>query len=74
MDFLEENLVKKLEENLGKTMEYVKFLHVLSHNVVAELTKLKILEENLKAENQILERNFEFLTQREKALEKEVFK
>jgi hypothetical protein len=60
-------------EDLNKTKDYIKLLHNLSHNLVVELTKLKIEEENLKAKTRIMEKDFEFLGQREKALEKKVF-
>ena len=55
-------------------MEYTKLLHTLSHNIVVELSKLKIEEDRLKIETRIIEKDFEFLSKREKALEKEVFK
>lgn len=61
-------------ENLYKTMEYVKLLHNLSHNIVVELSKLKIEEETLKSKTRIIEKDFEFLGEREKALEKRIFK
>jgi hypothetical protein len=60
-------------EDLGKTKDYLNLLHNLSHNIVVELTKLKIEEENLKLKTRIMEKDFEFLGQREKALEKKVF-
>ncbi len=58
---------------LGKANDYIKLLHNLNHNIVVELTKLKIEEENLKLKTRIMEKDFEFLGQREKALEKKVF-
>ena len=66
--------LKAIEEDLGKAMEYTKLLHTLSHNIVVELSKLKIEEDRLMIETRILEKDFEFLSKREKALEKEVFK
>ncbi len=54
--------------------EYIKLLHNLSHNMVVELTKLKIEEEDLKLKLRILEKDFEFLRKREKALEKHLFR
>jgi len=60
-------------EGIDKTKDYIKLLHNLSHNLVVELTKLKIEEENLKLKTRIMEKDFEFLGQREKALEKKVF-
>lgn len=63
-----------LEGDLGKTMEYTKLLHNLSHNIVVEISKLKIEEENLRQKAQIIEKDFKFLTKKENALEKEIFK
>ena len=60
--------------DLGKTMEYTKLLHQLSHNMVVELSKLKIEEERLKIKTRIMEKDFEFLGQREKELEKEILR
>ena len=59
---------------LSKSNDYTKLLHNLSHNIVVELTKLKIEEEALKSKTRIMEKDFEFLRQREKALEKQVLK
>ncbi len=61
-------------DNLVKKMEYTKLLHNLSHNIVVELSKLKIEEENLKLKIRIMEKDFESLGLREKALEKHIFK
>jgi len=61
-------------DDIGRIKEYTKLLHSLSHNVVVEMTKLKIEEENLKIRSRILEKDFEFLGQREKALEDRVLK
>jgi K+-sensing histidine kinase KdpD len=52
--------------------EYTKLLHSLSHNLVVELTKLKIENDTLKARLEILEKDFDFLGKRERALEREV--
>jgi len=60
--------------DLGKAMEYTKLLHSLSHNLVVEMSKLKIEEEDMKVKSRILEKDFEFLNKRERALEKQVFK
>ena len=60
--------------NLDKTMEYVKLLHSLRHNIVVELTKLKIEEEGMRIKLRIIEKDFELLSRKEKALEKKVFK
>jgi len=72
-----ETLSKRLDlafSDLNKIMEYTKLLHNLSHNIVVELSKLKIEEENMKSKTRIMEKDFESLGRREKALEKEVFK
>jgi len=59
-------------EDLTRAKEYTKLLHNLSHNIVVEMTKLKIEEENLKIRIRILEKDFEHLKSREKALESRV--
>ena len=68
----------KTFHDFGKTLdrarEYTKLLHNLSHNIVVELTKLKVEEESLKIKNRIMEKDFEHLRQKEKAIEKQVFK
>jgi hypothetical protein len=64
----------KAVHDLGRTMEYTKLLHSLSHNLVVELSKLKIEEEDLKVKTRIMEKDFEFLRSKENALEKQVFK
>lgn len=61
-------------DRLGRRMEYTKILHSLVHNLVVELTKLKIEEESLAVKARILEKDFEFLKRKEKALEKIAFK
>jgi hypothetical protein len=61
-------------DEIGRIQEYTKLLHSLSHNIVVELTKLKIEEETLKVKTRIMEKDFEFLGKKEKAIEKEVFK
>lgn len=53
---------------------YSKLLHNLGHNLVVELTKLKIEEEMLKTRIRILEKDLESLQKRERALEEEIFK
>jgi hypothetical protein len=60
--------------NLGRTMEYTKLLHSLSHNMVVELSKLKIEEEDIKVKARILDKDFEFLRSKERALEERVMK
>jgi NADH/NAD ratio-sensing transcriptional regulator Rex len=71
---LNESLNSSIEVDIGRIKEYTKLLHSLSHNVVVEMTKLKIEEENLKIKARILEKDFEFLGRREKALEDQVLK
>jgi hypothetical protein len=69
-----DQLINKKETELARLREYTKLLHNISHNLVVELSKLKIEEEMLKTKTQILEKDFEFMGKRERALEKEVFK
>ena len=64
----------RLDDELHKSVEYTKLLHNLCHNIVVELSKLKIEEENLKNKTRILEKDFEFLKNRERALEKLLLK
>jgi hypothetical protein len=59
-------------EDLTRAKEYAKLLHNLSHNIVVEMTKLKIEEENIKIRIRILEKDFEHLKTREKALESRI--
>jgi len=61
-------------KDIGKSKEYIKLVHGLEHNLVVEITKLKIESENLKLKLRIAEKDFELLGRREKALEEEVFK
>lgn len=61
-----------LAGRLSTTVETVKLLHNLSHNLVVEITKLKIEHETLKSKVRVMEKDFEMLGRREKALEKEV--
>ena len=75
-DALAEDLDKTrwdLTARLGTTRETVKLLHNLSHNLVVELTKLKVEEEALKSKVRVLEKELETLGKREKAIEKKVF-
>ena len=85
---MSENLSKKIEEadrnanrridlafdEIGVIKEYTKLLHSLSHNLVVELTKLKIEQEAGNLKSRVLEKDFAFLEKREKALEEQVFK
>jgi len=59
-------------EDLTRAKEYAKLLHNLSHNIVVEMSKLKIEEENLKIRLRILEKDFEHIKSREKALESRI--
>jgi len=74
IDKMELKLDQVIHKRLYLTTEYTKLLYSLSHNIVVELSKLKIEEENLKSKARIMEKDFEFLGRREKALEKEFFK
>jgi hypothetical protein len=60
-------------KDLGRAKEYTKLLHQLTHNLVVEITKLKIEEEHLKIQARILEKDLAFLSRREKEIEKKVF-
>ncbi len=64
LDLLEER-VKDLDES----MEYIRLLHNLGHNLVAELTKLRIEFDTLKSRFEILEKDLDYLRARERALE-----
>lgn len=77
IEIVDKSVNKRLDlafDDIGRIKEYTKLLHSLSHNVVVEMTKLKIEEENLKIKARILEKDFEFLGRREKALEDQVHK
>jgi hypothetical protein len=56
-------------QDLDLAMEYIKLLHTLNHNLVVEVTKLRIELDGLKSRARILEKDFEFAGRREKALE-----
>jgi len=68
--------LRRLEEEHGedRKKEYIKLLYGLSHNIVVELTKLKIEVEDLRVKLSILEKDVENFKKRGKALEKHVFK
>ena len=59
-------------DRIERAKDYIQLLHGLAHNLVVELTKLKIEEENLKINMRILEKDFDFLKKKEAALEEEV--
>jgi hypothetical protein len=65
--------IDEVATRLGTTRETVKLLHNLGHNLVLELTKLKVEEEALKSKVRVLEKELETLGKREKVLEKRVF-
>jgi len=69
LDLLEERL-----KDLDKSMEYIRLLHNLDHNLVVELTKLKIEADTLKSKIRILEKDQESAQKRERALEEQVLK
>ena len=55
-------------------MEYIRLLHNLDHNLVVELTKLKIELDTLKSKFRILEKDQDYLQKRERALEEKALK
>jgi hypothetical protein len=67
------NEYETTRDKLGTTRETVKLLHNLAHNLVVELTKLKVEEEALKSKARVLEKELEMLGKREKSIEKKVF-
>lgn len=58
---------------MNAAADNTKLLHTLAHNTVVELTKLKIEHETLKNKIRVMEKDFEILGRRERALEKKVF-
>ena len=64
-----DHLTRRLED-LDRSIEYVKLLHMLGHNLVVELTKLRIEHDALKSQLRLLEKDLEFLTRRERAVER----
>ncbi len=66
--------LEKERERIDRLQEYTKLLHHLCHNLVVEISKLKIEEETLKTKARIMEKDFGFLEKREKALEKDILK
>jgi hypothetical protein len=65
--------VDELVPDMSRTIEYLRILHVLNHNLVVELTKLRIEHDGLKNRVRLLEKDIEFLTRRERAVERQVF-
>jgi hypothetical protein len=55
--------------NLQRSMEYIKLLHNLSHNMVVEMSKLKVEIDALRNRLITVENKLEFLKRREEILE-----
>lgn len=68
LDLLEENLGERIKD-LDQSLEYIRLLHNLGHNLVVELTKLRIEFDTLKSRFEILEKDLDYLRARERALE-----
>jgi predicted transcriptional regulator len=58
--------------DLDRSMEYIKLLHHLDHNLVVEITKFRIEFETLRTKVQILEKDLDTGAQRERILEKQL--
>lgn len=58
---------------LNRGQEYIKLLHMLNHNLVVEVTKLRLEHEALKSRVKLLEKDLDFLTKRERTVEERVF-
>jgi hypothetical protein len=56
--------------DLDRSVDYIRLLHTLDHNLVVETTKLRIEFEALKSKVRILEKELDAQSHREKALEK----
>ena len=67
LDLLEERI-----KDLDESMEYIRLLHNLGHNLVVELTKLRIEFDTLKSKSGILEKDLDYIRARERALEESV--
>lgn len=63
---------QKLDLDMPFLKEYTRLFYNLAHNMVIEMTKLKIEEENLKIRIRILEKDLENLKSRGKALESRI--
>ena len=66
--------LERLFADTGRIKEYTKLIHALEHNLVVELTKLKIEADTLKTQTRIVEKDFAILKKRERVLENKVFK
>jgi hypothetical protein len=60
-------------KRIDKFVDYIKLLHMLDHNLVVELTKLRIEHEALKSKLRLMEKDLEYLTKRERSVEERVF-
>jgi hypothetical protein len=65
--------VDEMAPILSRSIEYLRIMHVLNHNLVLELTKLRIEHDALKNRVRLLEKDLDFLTRRERAVERQVF-
>lgn len=65
--------VDEMAPALSRSIEYLRIMHVLNHNLVIELTKLRIEHDALKNRVRLLEKDLEFLTRRERVVERQVF-
>lgn len=66
--------LKELVPIVFQSKEYIKLLHNSMNNMIVELSKLKIEEELLKTKIKVMEDKVEFLENRERAVEKKLFK
>jgi hypothetical protein len=57
-----------------QSKEYIKLLHNALNNLITEASKLKIDQELLKTKIKVLEDKMEFLENRERAIEKKIFR
>lgn len=74
IDVVNEALQSRLNlafEDINRLKEYTKLLHNLAHNMVVEMSKLKIELDTLKIHHRVLDKEFRHLEQRERQLEKE---
>jgi len=69
MFFRLEEKTDRIDRDLNTSTEYIRLLHNLGHNLVVELTKLKIEADTLKGKFRILEKDQDHLQRRERALE-----
>jgi hypothetical protein len=65
--------VEASSRQIDKFVDYIKLLHLLDHNLVVELTKLRLEHEALKSRLRLMEKDVEFLTKRERTVEGRVF-